>query len=36
MRFSAGPFTHSDPASGGNAPGMPSPVGPWHAMHFAW
>lgn len=36
MRLAAGPFTHSDPASGGNVLGMPSPVGPWHAMHLAW
>lgn len=33
-RFSAGPLTHSDPATGGNTLGMPSPVGPWHAMHL--
>ena len=34
-RFSAGPFTHSDSASGGKTLGMPAPVAPWQATHFA-
>ena len=34
MRFSAGPFTHSDFASGGNTLGMPAPSAWWHAKHF--
>ena len=32
-KFSSGPLTHSDPASGGNT-AIPSPACPWHMVHL--